>query len=123
MLARHKWQVTTIGVLEDVFKERDRQVALHGHNTDLEDGTGPDTRWLLPFTFASAKEIQADLRAAYEYYEEETGKPTFVHVLLEEMAEAFEQDDLTRLEEELIQVAAVAVNWVEKIRGRSSSEG
>lgn len=119
-MARQRWQIATIGVLEDVFAERCRQVDRYGHNVENADGTGPETRWLLPFTGLSAKEIEADFRAEYEDFEEETGAPTWVHLVREELAEAFAESDPDRLQEELIQVAALCTSWVEKIRSRKS---
>ena len=41
MLAKHKWQIKTLTVLERVFEERTRQVAQYGHNEEIEDGFGP----------------------------------------------------------------------------------
>lgn len=118
MLAKQKWQVDTIAVLEEVFAERLRQYEQYGHNADLEDGTGPETRWLLPFTSDGADTIERELRADYEHYEEEAGRPTWVHLVREELAEVFTEDDPAKMEDELIQVAALCVSWVEKIRNR-----
>lgn len=118
MLAKEKWQIGTVKVLERVFEERKGQVAKYGHNEDIEDGTGPETRWLLPFTSLSAEKIEADLRADYEAFEEETGKPTWAHLVREELAEAFMEEDDQRLIEELTQVAALCVSWMEKIQKR-----
>lgn len=117
-MARQRWQIATIGVLEDVFNERGRQRALHGPNDDIPFGNGPETRWLLPFTSLPASKIQGDLRAEYEDFEEENGRPTFVHILREEVAEAFEAGTLEDFERELVEVAAVAVNIVEHIRAQ-----
>ena len=120
MLAREKWQAVTIAVLEDVFRERLLQWERYGSNEDLADGSGPDTRWLLPFTGASAVDIEDALREDYEDFETDAGKPTWVHLIREEVAEAFKESDPDRLEEELVQVAALCVSWVEKLRGRRS---
>ena len=43
------------------------------------------------------------------------GSVTFKDVLMEEVAEVFAESDPEKLRAELIQVAAVAVQWVEKI--------
>ena len=118
MLAKAKWQISTIQVLEDVFSERLRQVAKYGHNDECADGSGPETRWLLPLSSVSAAEAQAALRGSYEAFEEETGTPTWVHLVLEEVCEAFEASTPDRLEEELLQVAALCVSWVETLRRR-----
>ena len=73
MLAREKWQIKTIAVLEEVFKERERQVAQYGHNEDIVDGTGPDTRWALPASSNSAEVLEKMFREDYEDFEDETG--------------------------------------------------
>lgn len=43
------------------------------------------------------------------------GTVTYADILWEEVTEAFAETDKARLREELIQVAAVAAAWVEKI--------
>lgn len=108
----------TTTVLNDVRNERREQYRRYGTNDNLQDGTGPNTRWLGPYTGAPANLIEADLRADYEDYEEETGNPTWVHLVREEMAEAFCEDDPARLRDELIQIAALCVAWVEKLDAR-----
>jgi hypothetical protein len=105
-------------VLRSVLEERRRQFDKYGTNADTEDGTGPETRWLGPFTGFSAAGIEAVLRADYLDFEEEQ-PVTWVHLVREEVAEAFAESDPERLEAELIQVAALCVSWVEKIRARS----
>lgn len=126
MLARAKWQVPTIAVLEAVFQERTRQVALYGHNEDLEDGTGPDVPWLGqefdPSDLITATEIEHFFREDYD----QNLQPTWLRLVREELAEAFKEDpalDNTKLDEELIQVAALCVSWVEKRRKRRLTPG
>lgn len=103
-------------ILELVFEERQRQEARYGHvNPLLEDGTGPETRWLAPYTGDSAEAVQKELRADYEAFEEEVGQVTWVHLIREEIAEAFQETHPERLAEELIQVAALCVSWVERL--------
>ena len=116
MLAKEKWQIETIAVLDEVFDERVRQVARYGQNDDLDNGTGPDAEWLTPFTTDTATDIEENLRAEYEASEKKTGKPTWMHLIREEIAEAFQEDDPERLAEELTQVAALCVSWVETLR-------
>ena len=108
----------TMAVLQEVIRERQRQTMKYGDNSDLEDGSGPGTCWLLPFTNACASTIEDKLRADYIDYEEDAGKPTWVHLIREEVAEAFQERDPKRLAAELIQVAALCVSWVEKIDAR-----
>lgn len=103
-------------ILGLVFNERQSQEVRYGKaNQQIESGTGPDTRWLGPYTGASAKQIQEDLRRDYEDYEDETGTVTWAHLVREEIAEAFQESDPERLAEELIQVAALCVSWVERL--------
>lgn len=105
----------TRAVLEKVFEHRQIQEARYGaENEKCEDGTGPDVRWLIPFTSLPATKIQQDLRVDYEDYEDEA-PVTWVHLVREEIAEAFQEDDPERLAEELIQVAALCVSWVERL--------
>lgn len=51
------------------------------------------------------------------------GTMSWRHVLAEEVAEAFAESDVVRLRAELIQVAAVAVNWAEHIDRRLRAAG
>lgn len=106
----------TRAILELVLEERQAQEARYGAaNEELDDGTGPETRWLAPFNWVSAASAQVGFRADYESYEEEVGAPTWVHLVREEIAEAFQETDPARLAEELIQVAALCVSWVERL--------
>lgn len=116
-----RWQTRTESVLLQVMDERQRQVERYGQNDDLDDGTGPETRWLAPFSAEPAAAIEKILRNDYEDYEEETGKPTWVHLIREEVAEAFQENDPERLEAELLQVAALCVSWVETLQRRRSA--
>jgi hypothetical protein len=112
-----EWLPGALWVIQDVLKERQEQVRRYGLNADTPDGTGPETRWLLPYTSVSAREIEADLRADYEEFEEEA-PVTWVHLLREELAEAFAESEPERLYEEVLQVAALAVSWLEKLNSR-----
>lgn len=114
------WETGCRAVLAQVFTERHAQVAKYGMNDDLHDGSGPDTVWLSPFTPARASTIEEVLRQDYIGYELETGNPTWVHLIREEVAEAFAEADPERLAEELIQVAALCVSWVEHLAKRGA---
>lgn len=122
MLAREKWQVSTLSVLEELFEERKRQVARYGHNEDLKDGTGSSVQWLLPYTADVAWGIEGELRVDYEEFERENGCPTWMHLLREELAEVFQETDPDRLRTELVQLGALCVSWIEKIRRRLAEE-
>jgi hypothetical protein len=110
------WEGLTLDVLVEVLAERRRQVQQYGFNDDLETGMGPDVCWLLPYTADSAAEIEARLRIDYEDFEEDTGKPTWAHLLREELAEAICEPDAEKREAEWLQVAALAVSFVESSR-------
>ena len=108
-------------VLDDVRAERARQFAKYGPNEDLEDGTG--AAWIprnIDEQGRSALFIENSFRVDYEKYEAVYGKPTWLHLVREEVAEAFEETDPSRLYDELIQVAALAVSWCEKIKARET---
>lgn len=110
------WEARCRHVLDLVFIERTRQVAQYGHNEDLEHGMGPDVCWLLPFTTANAQQVERALRRDYEDFEEDTGKPTWAHLIREELAETFTEADPVAREEEALQVAALLVSYVENSR-------
>lgn len=106
----------TRAVLDLVLEERVAQEARYGEaNLTIVNGTGPETRWLQPLSQVSAVQIQKALRRDYEEFEDETGAPTWVHLVREEIAETFQEEDPARLAEELIQVAALCVSWVERL--------
>lgn len=118
------WQCQTVHVLLDVKAERARQFAAYGTNEVLEDGTGPDVQWLLPLSIEGADHIEDSLRVDYEAYKavnEPSHLPTWMHLVREELAEAFKEQDPENLRAELIQAAALCVSWVEKIDARRVS--
>lgn len=102
-------------VLEDVAAERAEQIARYGLNDDLEYGTGPDVPWLTPFTVEGARDVELAFRDDYEFREARTGKPTWMDLLREELAEVACETDRTRMRAEAIQVAALAVSLCERI--------
>lgn len=120
----------TIGILTEIAAERLRQEEAYvGINDILLDGTGPNVTWLDTahpwdpvYPDQPADVIQRALRQDYEYYEKDHGHPTWMHILREEVAEVFQESDQGRLREELIQVAAVAASWIERIDKRAAGE-
>lgn len=103
-------------VLRLVMMERLAQEERYGHVNDNHPlGTGPETRWLLPYTGSSAVQVEQILRADYEDFQEETGGITWLHLIREEFAEVAMEGDLEKLKVELIQLAALAVSAVERI--------
>lgn len=107
-------------VLAEVINERVRQEKRYGDvNDKLLDGTGPEVEWCPVYSAnRTAVQIQDDFRYEYEQYEKLNGLPTWMHLVREEVAEAFQESGPDRLAEELIQVAALCVSWVERIRAR-----
>ena len=117
MLAREKWQIQTIAVLERVFGERVRQRSLHGEAMkDLPDGVGPDESWTAPLAGEWILDAEAVQRVFRQDYEEasQRGELTRMHIVREEISEAFECDpDSPEFVEEILQVAALCVQWAE----------
>jgi hypothetical protein len=94
-------------VLDDVWEERARQHAKWGEQ-NLPDGTrNGGSRLVLREQARNACE-----RAARE------NRLTYAHVLEEEFYEVLCEEDLDSLRTELVQLAAVAVQWVEAIDRR-----
>lgn len=94
-------------VLAEVAEERDRQDEKWGQQ-DHPDGTSNSAeRVALAY---KAKALCDDAASK--------GRPTWNFILTEEVFEAFAETDPTKLRAELIQVAAVAVSWIEAIDRR-----
>lgn len=94
------------GLLEQVAQERTRQLAVYGEQHHPDGAQRDDV-------------VSAELyRDLYEVAVA-AGVVTWRNILLEEVYEATsEQDDKLR-RDELLQVAAVALAWVEDIDGRA----
>ena len=99
------WAATpdTPVALTDVSRERVRQVQKWGVQT-RPDGTSADLYEEMAY---DAKQL-TDSRAA-------DGSLTWVEILDEEVLEAFAEEDPDKLRTELVQVAAVALSWVEDL--------
>jgi hypothetical protein len=99
----------TVQITVEVAMERQRQdVKFPGQ--DVPDGTGPVNR--------NSRVQAARAQRACEYASKHHTL-TWRHILAEEVAEAFAEDDPELLRAELIQVAAVAVRWVEALDRRA----
>lgn len=94
---------TIAAIFTEIAAERARQDAKWGQQNHL-DGTGGDR---LERAAAYAK---ADCDAAVK-----SGRLTWLHILIEEVAEALAETSKAKLRAELIQCAAVIVAWIEKI--------
>ena len=110
----------------DVMLEREQQTKKHGVQTHLPDGTGPDGHVLEELGGLSAinfegasNSLLADLAKrrckAASQNEGGDGSITFEHILTEEWAEVLAEEDQDALRTELVQLAAVAVQWIEKL--------
>lgn len=106
--AFYDWAFQTESVLKDVDDERYQQDRKWGQQNH-PDGTLDD-----PIRRAEAdyKRDRADVAARF-------GWLTWRHILDEEVFEAFAETDPEKLRAELIQVAAVAVAWIEAIDRRT----
>ncbi|SDS28339.1 hypothetical protein [Microlunatus soli] len=100
-------------VLADVAAERARQDARWGEQNH-PDGTGAD------YTLSEVPEL--DVRFARTRCDRafERGAGSWEHILYEEFCEAMAEDDPARLRAELLQLAAVAVHWMEAIDARQA---
>ena len=97
----------TIDVLREVAAERIRQDTKWGEQNH-PNGTG-SAEWILQ---AAAAKNETDRQA-------KAGSITYLHILSEEVAEAFAENNPERLRAELVQVAAVSVAWIECIDRRA----
>lgn len=97
------------GKFDAIVDERIRQDAKWGEQNH-PDGTGGYIRRVEADEARKACSEAADDRAV-----------TWRHILAEEVAEAFAEEDSGRLVEELVQVAAVAVAWIEAIGRRRAA--
>jgi hypothetical protein len=103
-------------VCEEIIDERERQHRKWGEQNH-PDGTGPKER--TPGTMYDTNEqiawhakVRCDEAA-------KSGRCTYMHILNEEVREAFAESDPAKLRAELVQVAAVAVAWIEAIDRRT----
>lgn len=119
-------------VIEEILAERARQTEKWGVQVH-PDGTGRERRHLGDFPHAgsawgiasitNATALQLSVIAT-EVTDTAAlnGNVTWTDILLEEVFEALAEDDPARLRAELIQVAAVAAQWVEAIDSRAGAE-
>lgn len=103
---------TVTGVLVEVSRERARQEVKWGEQNH-PDGTGPDM--LIVSSRAPSNAVLRDAARARCDRMHARGRGTYEQILTEEVLEAYAEDDPAKLRAELVQVAAVAVAWVEKI--------
>ncbi len=114
-------------VVLELAEERTRQTAKHGDQSHLPDGTGPALWLSMDDDYVRRHGIRRDNLAAWAKARTDAasqahgdGSITFEHILTEEWAEAIAESDPDALRAELVQVAAVAVQWVEAIDLRAA---
>lgn len=102
-------------LLRLVAMERAAQDELWGEQNH-PNGTGPDvgaSSLYDPYAMRAAEARATCQRHAAD------GTVTWLDILREEVFEAFAEDDPAKLYHELVQVAAVAVNWAEALERRT----
>ncbi|XAZ30651.1 hypothetical protein AAHB34_16020 [Paenarthrobacter ureafaciens] len=106
------------GPYDAIKEERERQEAKWGEQNH-PDGTGPEGQFLgEPLQFGHL----ADRAKSITDNMARVGGLTYGDIFLEEVFEAMAESDPEKLRTELIQCAAVAVAWVEKI-DRDAAKG
>lgn len=104
-----------LSALGEVYAERERQDREWGEQNH-PDGTGPEVVW----SYTGPASFVAETARHNCQLIAEEGYVTWRDIALEEIAEAFAEDDPAKLRDELVQVAAVAVAWIEAIDRRTA---
>jgi hypothetical protein len=100
-------------VLVEIGRERIKQDQKWGEQNH-PNGTGPDIWWMLGLGDGPGRRIAARAKSMTDR-RAKAGSVTWRDILIGEVAEAFAESDPLKLRGELIQVAAVATQWVEAI--------
>lgn len=111
-------------VLDEVAVERERQTKAHGVQ-DLPDGTGEFgvASCVLRVVGSRLHEGMTVGVAEAQFSCDTAGdRVTYAHIFIEEVVEALAEEDKGRLRAELLQVAAVAVQWIEKLDREGGKE-
>jgi hypothetical protein len=104
------------GIAAEILQAQARAEGKHGKQTHLPDGTGPDA--LFPQIQGRIEPVPVTaaewaLRCKYDTDKNaHAGDVTWFDILLEEVAEASEQDDLQALRAELLDSGAVIASWI-----------
>lgn len=109
-------------IADDVQAELTATFEKWGDQSHVIDASGPDVR-VLGRSFKSWATIMKGINDAKYERDAQTGAivpnaPKWSIILLEEVFEALEADDPKHLREELVQVSAVAQNWIKYIDAR-----
>jgi hypothetical protein len=129
----------TMRVLNEVARHRAFQYQQYGANRETEDGTGRDVGWLEAVHDAhfgdtaplTAFEIEGLFREEWDYPKDGTAdeqasaraRASWMRMMREEVAEAFAETADGNLASEVIQVAALGSQWVERLREREMGVG
>lgn len=92
------------GIFDQIDDECDASTNIHGDQSHLPNGTA----W-------ARDRVMADLARAGCDQARDDNRITWRHILEEEVREAFAEKDPALLRAELVQVAAVAVKWIDAI--------
>lgn len=109
--------MSATGILAEVLNERFRQDSKWGLQ-DHPNGTGPDLI-LFPHGVGTFQQIRDD---AKQFTDQSTldGSLTYADVLVEEVFEALAESDPATLRVELVQIAAVCVQWIQALDRRTA---
>jgi len=116
-----RWQTA----LDDIFKEALRSTVKHGDQHHVPSGTGDQVALMhgtelpkpfphVPVTMGTFAYVARGVTDSHSFSEGD-GTVTWADILLEEVAEAFAEDDPAKLREELVQSGAVILKWIEKL--------
>lgn len=97
----------------EVEKERKKQ--------DEKWGVQNHPSFAVNHDFAANTMLASGIREMVDHAAKQ-GKLVWAYILSEECAEAFAESDPVKLREELIQVAAVAVAWIERLDRQAEAE-
>lgn len=105
----------TKDILKEIEKERARQDSKWGeqHHPDQCDYPTPEYK-------QEYYSLEAESYKMHNDWSAKRGKTTWDDILLEEVYEALSEPDPKKKIEELIQVAAVAVVWIEDLMSRGN---
>lgn len=112
--------MTTTYVLDEVFAERQRQDEKWGeqNHPDFWPTKLPQTAELRATYYGVPQEGLAKHNCELAFA---AGRGSWADILVDEVSEAIGAPNVEALREELVQVAAVAVKWVEAIDRRTSA--
>lgn len=105
-------------IASEILAAQRRAEAKHGDQNHLPDGTGPNEFFPQLGRTAQRAEAWAMLCKDVTDRRAERGAVTWWDILIEEIAEAGEQDDLQAIRSELLDAGAVIASWIYAIDTR-----